>query len=90
MTPEQLQLLKESAERHAGNIEGMLEDYGLFVNNEQARFIHSYVHSLKLDFENAMTRGEEGELVLIAGDLEELDSDTALRLREMLSKTPQA
>jgi hypothetical protein len=90
MTPEQLQQLKESAELHAGHIEGMLEDYGLFVNNEQARFIHSYVHSLRLDFENAMTRGEESELVLIVGDLEELRSDTALRLKEMLSKIHQA
>ncbi|MGL4609156.1 MAG: hypothetical protein ACRCYY_05635 [Trueperaceae bacterium] len=90
MTPEQLQQLKVRVERHAGDIEGMLEDYSLFVNNEQARFIHSYVYSLKLDFENAMTRGEETELVLIVGDLEELQSDTALRLKEILNKTHEA
>jgi hypothetical protein len=90
MTIEQLQQLKTTAELHSGEIEGMLEDYSLFVNNDQARFIHSYVYSLKLDFENAMTRGEENELVLIVGDLEELRSDTALRLKETLSKSHQA
>jgi hypothetical protein len=90
MTTEQLQHLKTTAEKHSGEIEGMLEDYGLFVNNDQARFIHSYVYSLKLDFENAMTRGQENELVLIVGDLEELRSDTALRLKETLSKSHQA
>lgn len=90
MTIEQLQHLKTTAEQHSGEIEGMLEDYSLFVNNDQARFIHSYVYSLKLDFENAMTRGQEDEIVLIVGDLEELRSDTALRLKETLSKSHQA
>jgi hypothetical protein len=90
MTLEQLQNLKSTVEQHSGDIEGMLEDYSLFVNNDQARFIHSYVYSLKIDFENAMTRGKESELVLIVGDLEELRSDTALRLSEMLSKSHQA
>jgi hypothetical protein len=90
MTLEQLQQLKATAERHSGEIEGMLEDYSLFINNDQARFIHSYVHSLKLDFENAMTRGKADALVLIVGDLEELRSDTALRLKETLSKSHQA
>jgi hypothetical protein len=90
MTSEQLHQLKSTAELHSGEIEGMLEDYSLFVNNDQARFLHSYVYSLTLDFENAMTRGKESELVLIVGDLEELRSDTALRLKEMLSKSHQA
>jgi hypothetical protein len=90
MTFEQLQQLKTSVELHSGVIEGMLEDYSLFVDEGQATFIRSYVKSLVLDFEVAMTRGEVNELVIILEDLEELRSDTAIRLKERLGHRHEA
>jgi hypothetical protein len=90
MTVEQLQQLKTSVEHHSGVIEGMLEDYSLYVDERQASFIRSYVKSLVLDFEVAMTRGEDSELVIILEDLEELNSDTATRLKERMSYRHEA
>jgi hypothetical protein len=90
MTLVQLQQLKTSVERNSGVIEGMLEDYSLFVDEGQANFIRSYTKSLVLDFEVAMTRGEESELVIILEDLEELRSDTATRLKERMTQKHEA
>lgn len=90
MTLEQLQQLKTSVELNSGVIEGMLEDYGLYVDEGQASFIRSYTKSLVLDFEVAMTRGETSELVLILEDLEELRSDTATRLKERMNHKHEA
>jgi hypothetical protein len=89
MSLEQLQQLKASLEQHSGVIEGMLEEYGLFVNTAQARFIHTYVKSLELDFELAMTRGQHSELILITKDLKELSQATATRLEATLHQEYQ-
>jgi hypothetical protein len=90
MTLEQLQQLKTSIELNSGVIEGMLEDYSLYVDERQADFIRSYTKSLVLDFEGAMTRGKDSELVIIVEDLEELRSDTAIRLKEKMSYRHEA
>jgi hypothetical protein len=90
MTTEQLQQIKTSIEMNSGVIEGMLEDYSLYVDERQANFIRSYTKSLVLDFEAAMTRGEDSELVIILEDLEELRSDTATRLKERMSYRHEA
>jgi hypothetical protein len=90
MTLARLHSLKTSVAQHSSLIIDMLEDYSLFVNDAQARFISAYVKSLELDFELAMTRGQDSDLVLIVEDLKELRQDTALRLEETLAKTHQA
>ena len=90
MTLDQLQQLKSSLELNCGVIEGMLEDYSLYVDERQANFIRSYTKSLVLDFEVAMTRGEDSELIIIIEDLEELRSDTATRLKERMNRRHEA
>jgi hypothetical protein len=90
MTLEQLQLLKTSIEQHSVVIEGMLEDYSIYVDERQANFIRSYTKSLVLDFEVAMTRGKASQLVIIVEDLEELRADTAIKLKEKMNQKHEA
>ncbi len=90
MTLAQLHQLKSSLELHSDLIEVMLEDYSIYVDERQADFIRSYTKSLVLDFEIAMTRGKDSELVIILEDLEELRSDTATRLKERMSYKHEA
>jgi len=82
---ERLDRLRQYVETSSQALEGLLEDYSHHVDMEQAVFIRGYLHSLKLDFEMAMTRGEESQLQLIVEDVTDLLDSAAIRLRQQRS-----
>ncbi len=76
--------LSQRVELTSARLERLLDDYGLYVNTDQARFLKGYLRSLQLDFEMAMTRGEEARLQLILEDVDDLFDDASVRLRQSL------
>lgn len=68
-------------------IEGMLDEYGLFIDNDMAGVISSYVRALHLDFELAMGRGSREQMGEIVEDMMVLHSDTRERLQEVRMST---
>lgn len=66
-------------------IERLLDDYGHYVSEAQAKFIRAYTYALAQDFEHAMTRGENTQLQIVVEDLRELERDTLKRLVEVKS-----
>ena len=74
--------LRRRVEHTSETLEGLLDDYGNFVDTEQAVFIRGYLYSLNLDFEMAMTRGEESQLQFIVEDVTNLLTSTAGRLKQ--------
>ena len=81
---ERLNKLRHFVEMSSEALEGLLDDYSHHVDMEQAVFIRGYLHSLQLDFEMAMTRGEESQLQLIVEDVNDLLDSAAIRLRQQL------
>ena len=81
---ERLDKLRQYVETSSQALEGLLDDYSHHVDMEQAVFIRGYLYSLKLDFEMAMTRGEESQLQLIVEDVADLLDSAAIRLRQQL------
>lgn len=83
---ERLHKLRHFVEASSHALEGLLEDYSTHVDTEQAVFIKGYLHSLQLDFEMAMTRGEESQLQFIVEDVNDLLDSAAIRLRQQLGQ----
>lgn len=77
---EQVSKLRRDIETTRSAIESLLEDYSLFIDHDMAGVISSYVRSLQLDFELALSRGSSEELARILEDMLELHSDTRERL----------
>ena len=61
-------------------LEALLEDYGTYVDTDQASFLKEYLHSLRLDFEMAMVRGEATTLQIIIEDVSDLFDNARMRL----------
>ncbi len=76
--------LSQQVEVTSARLERLLDDYGLFVDTDQAKFLKGYLRSLRLDFEMAMTRGEESQLQLILEDVDDLLNDASVRLKQSL------
>lgn len=89
---EQVSRLRRDIDTTKSAIEGLLDEYGLFIDHDMAGVISSYVRALHLDFELALTRGSCDELSKILDDMLELHSDTRERLwaerRQSGSSTP--
>lgn len=81
---ERVDRLRKCVEMSSQELEGLLDAYSHHVDMEQAVFIRGYLHSLKLDFEMAMTRGEESQLQLIVEDVTDLLDSASIRLRQQL------
>ena len=77
---EQVSKLRRDIESTRSAIESLLEDYSLFIDHDMAGVISSYVRSLQMDFELALSRGSGEELTRILEDMLELHSDTRERL----------
>lgn len=77
---EQVSKLRRDIESTRCAIESLLEEYSLFIDHDMAGVISSYVRSLQLDFELALSRGSSEELARILEDMLELHSDTRERL----------
>ncbi|CAN5836502.1 hypothetical protein BH24DEI2_BH24DEI2_15960 [soil metagenome] len=76
--------LSQQVDLTAARLERLLDDYGLYVDTDQAHFLKGYLRSLQLDFEMAMTRGEESHLQLILEDVGNLLDDASVRLKQSL------
>lgn len=79
---ERLDKLRQYVELTSAALENILEDYSNYVDTDQALFIRGYLYSLNLDFEMAMTRGEESQLQLIVEDVNNLLTSTEVRLEK--------
>lgn len=77
---EQVSKLRRDIESTRSAIESLLEEYSLFIDHDMAGVISSYVRSLQMDFELALSRGSSEELTRILEDMLELHSDTRERL----------
>lgn len=77
---EQVSKLRRDIESTRSAIENLLEEYSLFIDRDMAGVISSYVRSLQMDFELALSRGSSEELARILEDMLELHSDTRERL----------
>lgn len=77
---DQVGKLRRDIESTRSAIENLLDEYSLFIDHDMAGVISSYVHSLQLDFELALSRGSGDELTRILEDMLELHSDTRERL----------
>lgn len=80
--------LSQQVELTSARLESLLDDYSLYVDTDQASFLKGYLHSLKLDFEMAMTRGEESQLQLILEDVGDLLNNAAVRLKQSFKMEP--
>lgn len=80
--------LSRQVELTSARLESLLDDYSLYVDTDQASFLKGYLHSLKLDFEMAMTRGEESQLQLILEDVGDLLDNAAVRLKQSFKIEP--
>lgn len=80
--------LRQQVELTSAMLETLLDDYGLYVDTDQAKFLKGYLRSLKLDFEMAMTRGEEAQLQLILEDVGNLLDDASVRLKQSSRREP--
>lgn len=80
---EQQEQLKQNAERHVKAIEELLNDYSRYISSDQANFLGSYLKSLQLDMESAMTRGDKQELEIIVEDIESIKKDALKRLSNL-------
>ena len=72
--------LKQNAEQNVKAIESLLNDYSLYISSDQASFLASYLKSLQLDMESAMTRGDKQELEIIVEDIESIKENALERL----------
>lgn len=77
---EQVSKLRRDIDSTRSAIETLLDEYGLFIDNDMAGVISSYVRALHLDFELALAAGRCDELTRIVEDMLELHSDTRERL----------
>jgi hypothetical protein len=77
---EQVSKLRRDIESTRSAIESLLDEYSLFIDHDMAGVISSYVRSLQLDFELALSRGSGDELARILEDMLELHSDTRERV----------
>ena len=61
-------------------IERLLDEHHQLIDRDMAGVIASYMRSLQLDFELAVSRGREGDLSGILEDVSELHSATLERV----------
>ena len=78
--------LKKHVDLTSSALERVLDDYSHYVDTDQAEFLKGYLHSLRLDFEMAMTRGEASRLEIIVEDVTDLLDSAEVRLRSRLAQ----
>lgn len=86
---EHVSRLQRDIDAIRGDLERMLADYGLLVDYDMAKVLHSYVRALHLDVERALTRGHGHALVPILEDLREVHSDAERRLTAVKARYRQ-
>lgn len=72
---------KENLAETVQSIEGLLGDYSRYVSQEQASFLRTYLKSLELDLEVALTRGNSDDLEIILEDIEALRHNALAKLK---------
>ena len=85
---EQVSRLRRDIDETRLAIEKLLDEHRLFIDQDMAVVITSYVRALQLDFELAVSRGSCEELCSILEDVSELHSDTRERLLRGSMSTP--
>ncbi len=81
MQKQQKNLVKKT--HSVADLDNLFNDYAIYVGKEQGEFLRSYLKSLELDLENAMTRGSKDELVIITEDIESLKADALNKLESL-------